>query len=631
MAGPRLPRPTPGGSVLAAQEPVAVARRAIGAALRTLAARSGIAVSYVAGPPSVRGLAVYLPVPGRSDFPVGLPAVRGMADTAALLLRYRDAHLYSLHLPRGESAQRVFEALTLARVEAIGVTDWPGAVANISAALAHELEGAAGTVAGELALYVAIRQLARERFLGIRAGPSARAAAAAYSPKLLVLLERNLAELKSLLRDEGEFLRRARELLRDLELFSADELVCAADVAADTRDPDTRRGDAGTGAGNAGEPSAESSTSRSGDDQGIVLGNPVSAEISGYFPAFEPARERRDESAYRAYTTRFDAAVDAGQLCDADELVALRAQLDEQVADSRGVTGRLAHRLQRQLQAQQLRGWDFDREEGLLDSGRLCRVLVDPNYSQLFKVEKQSAFGDAVVSLLIDNSGSMRGEPIRVAASVADLLARTLERCSVKVEILGFTTAAWKGGQSRALWERAGKPRYPGRLNDLLHIVYKSADAPWRRARKGLGAMLRDDLLKENVDGEALQWAHQRLLTRPERRKILMVVSDGAPIDDSTLSANGGGYLERHLRAVIEQIGKDGRVELAAIGIGHDVRRYYPRAVRIFAAEELGGVVMREFTELFSPGALSADARRDRSRERSLPGCPPRRGREPVL
>jgi cobaltochelatase CobT len=613
MAVSRRPMPAPARSGLAAQPPLAVARRAIGTTLRTLAGRRGIEVSYAAAPASVRGLAVRLPEPCRGDFPVDLPAVRGMADSAALLLRYRDADLYARYLPRGEAAQRVFEALTLARVEAVGATRWPGAVANIGAALAHELQLPAPKVPDDAPLHVAVRQLAREGFVGIRADPVAvRSAFAARPPELPALLERGLADLKSLLRDEGAFQRRAWALLGELHLFSADELACAAGVAADAADLHRRPAGDGAEPDDEGGANAASPAEGPGEDHGIVAGNPVSTEISGYFPVFEPASQSRDELAYRAYTTSFDAIVDAGQLCGAEELHALRAQLDEHLGKSQAVTCRLAHRLQRQLQAQQWRGWEFDREEGLLDGGRLCRVLVDPNHARLFKVEKQSGFGDAVVSLLIDNSGSMRGQSIRVAAAVADLLARTLERCSVKVEILGFTTAAWQGGQSRAQWERAGKPRYPGRLNDLLHIVYKSADAPWRRARKSLGAMLRDDLLKENVDGEALLWAYQRLLARPERRKILMVVSDGAPIDDSTLSANGGGYLERHLRAAIEQIGRDAKVELAAIGIGHDVRRYYPRAVRIFAAEELGGAVMRQFAELFSPGAARRSGGRDR-------------------
>jgi cobaltochelatase CobT len=263
------------------------------------------------------------------------------------------------------------------------------------------------------------------------------------------------------------------------------------------------------------------------------------------------------------------------------------------------VVARLANRLQRRLMAQQNRAWEFDLEEGLLDPARLSRVVVDPLHPLSFKQEKDTSFRDTVVTLLLDNSGSMRGRPITVAATCADILARTLERCGVKVEILGFTTRAWKGGQSREAWLAAGKPANPGRLNDLRHIIYKSADAPWRRARKNLGLMMREGLLKENIDGEALDWAHRRLLARTEQRRILMMISDGAPVDDSTLSVNAGNYLERHLRWVIEEIETRSPVELIAIGIGHDVTRYYRRAVTIVDAEELGGAMTEKLAELF--------------------------------
>jgi len=249
--------------------------------------------------------------------------------------------------------------------------------------------------------------------------------------------------------------------------------------------------------------------------------------------------------------------------------------------------------------AKQARSWDFDLDEGMLDASRLARVIVNPVYSLSYKMEKEMDFRDTVVSLLIDNSGSMRGRPITLAAMSADILARTLERCGVKVEILGFTTRAWKGGQSREKWLAAGKPAAPGRLNDLRHIIYKSSDAPWRRTRKNLGLMLREGLLKENIDGEALLWAHNRIVNRPEQRRILMVISDGAPVDDSTLSVNPGNFLEAHLRRVIEWIENYSPVQLVAIGIGHDVTRYYNRAVTIVDAEQLGSTMMEKLAELF--------------------------------
>jgi cobaltochelatase CobT len=313
---------------------------------------------------------------------------------------------------------------------------------------------------------------------------------------------------------------------------------------------------------------------------------------------------------YRAFSTKFDETVKAEDLCDVAELDRLRAYLDKQLAHLQSAVGRLANRLQRRLMAQQNRAWDFDLEEGIIDVARLSRVVTDPMHPLSFKAERETDFRDTIVTLLLDNSGSMRGRPITIAATCADILARTLERCGVKVEILGFTTRAWKGGQSREAWLQAGKPANPGRLNDLRHIIYKAADAPWRRARRNLGLMMREGLLKENIDGEALAWAHSRLIARPEQRKILMMISDGAPVDDSTLSVNAGNYLERHLRYVIEEIETRSPVELIAIGIGHDVTRYYRRAVTIVDAEELAGAMTEKLAELFDEQAAAPTRQR---------------------
>jgi cobaltochelatase CobT len=336
---------------------------------------------------------------------------------------------------------------------------------------------------------------------------------------------------------------------------------------------------------------------------------PAEAEGDDQPAGPQPRRERPDndpESHYKAYCRQFDEEIEAEDLCDPDELARLRQQLDQQLQHLQGVVSRLANRLQRRLMAQQTRAWEFDLEEGMLDAGRLARVVVNPMQSLSYKRERDMEFRDTVVTLLIDNSGSMRGRPITVAAMCGDILARTLERCAVKVEILGFTTRAWKGGQSRERWVHDGKPRNPGRLNDLRHIIYKSADAPWRRSRRNLGLMLREGLLKENIDGEALLWAYRRLVSRPEHRRILMVISDGAPVDDSTLSVNPGNFLERHLRDVIKEIESRDFVELIAIGIGHDVTRYYRRAVTIVDAEELGGTMMKKLSELFDEDAAEA-------------------------
>ncbi|MEL7529323.1 MAG: cobaltochelatase subunit CobT, partial [Pseudomonadota bacterium] len=322
----------------------------------------------------------------------------------------------------------------------------------------------------------------------------------------------------------------------------------------------------------------------------------------------------RPETDYRVFTNQFDETVTAEELCDTAELDRLRGFLDKQLTHLQGAVARLANRLQRKLMAQQNRAWDFDLEEGLLDTARLTRAVTDPMSPLAFKQERDTNFRDTVVTLLLDNSGSMRGRPITVAATCADILARTLERCGVKVEILGFTTKAWKGGQSRESWIGAGKPPTPGRLNDLRHIIYKSADAPWRRARRNLGLMMREGLLKENIDGEALLWAHERLLGRPEQRRILMMISDGAPVDDTTLSVNPGNYLERHLRYVIEEIETRSPVELIAIGIGHDVTRYYRRAVTIVDAEELAGAMTDQLADLFDDEVQQAQQGNGRRR-----------------
>ncbi len=302
---------------------------------------------------------------------------------------------------------------------------------------------------------------------------------------------------------------------------------------------------------------------------------------------------------YKVFTAQFDETVDAEDLCDSDELTRLRNFLDQQLQAMQGVVARLANKLQRLLMAKQNRTWDFDLEEGLLDTARLSRVVIDPMSPLSFKMERDMDFRDTVVTLLLDNSGSMRGRPIMVAAMCADILARTLERCAVKVEVLGFTTRAWKGGNARERWLNEGKPAQPGRLNDLRHIIYKAADVPGRRTRKNLGLMMREGLLKENIDGEALIWAHSRLIARPESRRILMVISDGAPVDDSTLSVNAGNYLDKHLRQVIGEIETKSNVELVAIGIGHDVTRYYRRAVTILDAEQLAGAMTDQLIDLF--------------------------------
>ncbi len=458
----------------------------------------------------------------------------------------------------------------------------------------------------------AVRLLTREVLTNQPPPPSARHVVDLWRPWLEGKIGRDIAELDRSILDQDTYARVTRRLIQDLDLdlgeldnSSSDDNQNQGDEAEGENDSES-----GDSASAGAQPSMEGSPSDSADGDAEEDGE---ADADGEMmpgasdddpgrpgrPGQQP-RGRADENAiYRAYSMQADEVIEADKLCDSDELGRLRHLLDQQLSHLQSVIARLANRLQRRLLAKQTRAWEFDLEEGILDAARLARVVANPVLPLAYKRERETAFRDTVVSLLIDNSGSMRGRPITVAAMSADILARTLERCGVKVEILGFTTRAWKGGQARERWIAAGKPANPGRLNDLRHIVYKQADAPWRRARRNLGLMLREGILKENIDGEALMWAHNRLLGRSEERRILMVISDGAPVDDSTLSVNPGNYLEKHLREIIREIERAGVVELTAIGIGHDVTRYYRRAVTIVDAEQLGGVMLERLADLF--------------------------------
>jgi cobaltochelatase CobT len=421
---------------------------------------------------------------------------------------------------------------------------------------------------------------------------------------------KELARLSSSLRDQKAFARLTRTILRDLNF--GDELEgdeSSEDSGEDDSSDQNKEGEQ-EDAEAEGETSEADISEAEGEEGQDAEAEMRAEQTDDLADAQEPEEGMKpyrpelpfahaDEWGYKIHTTQFDEEIGAGELCDPEELARLRNFLDQQLQAMQGVVSRLANKLQRLLMAQQNRSWEFDIEEGLLDTSRLPRIIIDPMYPLSFKREKDMTFRDTIVTLLLDNSGSMRGRPIMVAAMCADILARTLERCAVKVEILGFTTRAWKGGQAREKWIADGKPPHPGRLNDLRHIVYKAADEPWRRSRRSLGLMMREGLLKENIDGEALMWAHNRMIGRAEQRKILMVISDGAPVDDSTLSVNAGNYLERHLRHVIEEIEDRSSVELTAIGIGHDVTRYYRRAVTIVDAEQLGGAMTDQLISLF--------------------------------
>jgi cobaltochelatase CobT len=593
-------------------------RRALAGASRAIAGDPEVEVVFASDVATPSGKTARVPSPGANLEPSLVAEARGAADSAALSLRHHDARLHARHAPADADARAVFDALELARVEALGARAMGGVRRNLAQLTEARVRSDAivrARSADEVPLATAVGLIARERLTG-----EAPPAAATEGLKLVEpwIEDKAAAALDSLaltLDDQAAFARLSRRLLEDLDLAAVEDVSDdQPDEAGDDSEGDEsgnedsgEEGDEGSPGGGDAEirgQEAEDESSDEGSDDETEVGDEESSpgdELSDSAFA-SPGRRNSDLSPatdYKAFTTRFDEIVEAGELCDEEELGRLRAYLDQQMSGLSNVVTRLAIRLQRRLLAQQARSWDFDQEEGLLDAGRLARVVVSPAHSLSYKIERETEFRDTVVTLLIDNSGSMRGRPIAIAAICADILARTLERCGVKVEILGFTTRGWKGGQSREAWLSAGRPASPGRLNDLRHIVYKRADEPYRRARRNLALMMREGLLKENIDGEALLWAHNRLIARPEERRILMVISDGAPVDDSTASANGGTYLERHLRQVIEWIEQRSTVELIAIGIGHDVTRYYERAVTIMDAEQLAGAMVDQFARLF--------------------------------
>ncbi|BBE73045.1 aerobic cobaltochelatase subunit CobT [Pleomorphomonas sp. SM30] len=619
-------------------------KKAVGVAMRAIAGDGELEVVFATDRPSLAGHRARLPEPPRRPTAHDVAVTRGLADSMALRLACHDAAVHRDHVPEGPKARAVFEAVEQARCEALGARAMPGVGANLGAMLEdryfrgnyHEISDRA-----DAPLEDAVALMVRERLTGEAPPRSAETLVQMWRPWIEEKAGANLANLDAVVGSQKDFARAVRGLLVSLDM--ADELGGEPDEPDENEDGDRNDTSDDQSSGEADEQEAADKAApqeqeATGEDQETGE-TEVEADVSDQSMEEDAADQAREageakrpdlpfsnqppESDYKVFTQRFDEITRPEDLCDGQELDRLRAYLDKQLVHLQGAVSRLANRLQRRLMAQQNRGWDFDMEEGLLDTARLTRVVTDPMQPLAFKLERDTDFRDTVVTLLIDNSGSMRGRPITVAAACADILARTLERCGVKVELLGFTTKAWKGGQSREAWLAAGKPPQPGRLNDLRHIVYKAADAPWRRARRNLGLMMREGLLKENIDGEALNWAHERLLARPENRKILMMISDGAPVDDSTLSVNPGNYLERHLRHVIEEIETRSPVELIAIGIGHDVTRYYRRAVTIVDAEELAGAMTEQLASLFAEEDASD---RRRGAPRRQPAAPrPRR------
>jgi cobaltochelatase CobT len=589
-------------------------KRAVSTAVRALAGEPELEVTYSAEPPQLKGQKARLPLPSRNLPAHEVAVVRGAGDAYALKLAYHKNKIHAQFRPHAPEAASLFEAAEQARVEAIGALAMKGVAENLAAnleskctarGLARVRDKAEAPLADVLGLIV------REKLTGAAPPEAARGAVDLWRDFIEQRAGKDLDKLAAALRDQKAFAKLTRTVLKDLDFGEEGDKDQSEEGDEDSESASEQEGgeerDA-SGESASADADLEQAEGEQGDETAADMRAEDSDEASDALDPDEGVKPWRpdlpfsnqDAWGYKVYTPEFDEVIEAAALCDAEELMRLRSFLDQQLQAMQGVVTRLANKLQRLLQAQQNRNWEFDLEEGMLDAARLSRVVVDPVHPLSFKREKEMDFRDTVVTLLLDNSGSMRGRPIMVAAMCADILAHTLERCAVKVEILGFTTRAWKGGQSREKWVADGKPPHPGRLNDLRHVVYKRADEPWRRARRNLGLMMREGLLKENIDGEALMWAHSRLMARSEQRKIMMVISDGAPVDDSTLSVNTGNYLERHFSKVINDIENKSSVELVAIGIGHDVTRHYSRAVTIVDAEQLGGAMTDQLIGLFA-------------------------------
>ncbi|MDX2275007.1 MAG: cobaltochelatase subunit CobT [Hyphomonadaceae bacterium] len=620
----------------AKETPVETFKRSLAQTTRALAgAEEDLEVAFSAEGPKLLSGKIVLPQPPRVITEPEAEKIRGQADALALRLAYHDEKAHQRLRPVGTEARALFDAAEEMRVQALGANAMKGVANNLTAALTDSCEkrGFARMQDRTTApLADALGLIVRERLTGLKPPVNAQGIVDLWRDQIETRAGRTLDKLTGAAGDQQVFAQLARDLIRDLDM--ADELgeeqsQEESDASEEQQPPPQDEPEA------EGEEQqetlsdlelTESDSEMESDKQLSVEADMDSEEtedIEQDDPGDRPLRAKPREDVedpnaqYKVFTRTHDEEISAEDLCDAEELARLRSYLDQQLKPLQSVVGRLANRLQRRLMAKQNRTWTFDLEEGVLDTARLTRVIVDPLSALSFKQEDDMPFKDTVVTLLLDNSGSMRGRPIMVAALCADILARTLERCGVKVEILGFTTRAWKGGRAKEDWLAAGRPAQPGRLNDLRHVVYKSADAPWRRARRNLGLMMREGLLKENIDGEALMWAHERLIGRPEQRRILMVISDGAPVDDSTLSANPGNYLERHLRQVIHWIESRSPVEVIAIGIGHDVTRYYKRAVTITDAEQLGGVMTEKLAELFDENPAPVGMLRSRPRARA--------------
>ncbi len=541
---------------------------------------------------------------------------RGEADKIALWLAHHNEKIHFKFVPNSSLGKKIFEAAEKTRVESIGSNNFDGIKYNLNNLFEKDyLNKSYSSKTNEDEVIVdTVSIILREALTGQKNTNSLPKSISLLkqkiSPKVLNLIK-SLQEFEN---DQTQYALSTNKLIRALKNDLGD-LIDSDEIDDGDNNQENLQGNDDNQDNNQTMEDKETSGEYSDSDKSEIEADALRSEeensletgVEETIDSDSPSGERKEanysktneDQEYKIFTSKYDEIIEASDLCDVEELERLRIMLDRHLDNLTNIIGKLANKLQRKLMAWQNRTWEFDLEEGILDSGKLYRVVTNPLSPLSYKQEQDTKFKDTIVTLLLDNSGSMRGRPITIAAVTADILARTLERCGVKVEILGFTTKAWKGGQSRESWQSDGKPKFPGRLNDLRHIIYKSADVPWRRSKKCLGLMLREGILKENIDGEALVWAHDRLISRSEDRKILMVISDGAPVDDSTLSSNNGNYLEKHLRKTIKTIEEKSTIQLIAVGIGHDVTRYYKRAVTITDVEQLGDTVITELVDLF--------------------------------
>ena len=593
--------------------PLELFKRATTATMRALAEDDELEVSFGQGTPTARGNRLRVPLPTLGCDDDEINAVRGMGDELALRLKHHDDAVHNRYAPKGGPAQEMFQWIEDARIASIGALRMAGVAANLDASLEAQCRQAAfDTIVdeSEAPLSVAVGLLVRQSLTGRDLPPSAENVVRFWRDYVQEHAGDDIEALRGCLLNQRDFAAVCREIIADLGLVA--EFDDPPDENQNQEDTETIDEEAESDSelnpedvvlddDNLTDESAEGEAAMMEMDAELDMDELGAEADPDEAPAPTPdeAGRIRVDVNYQAFTDEFDEVTAAEELCPDEELIRLRAVLDQQLVSLQYATSKLANRLQRRLLARQNRTWEFDLEEGILDASRLAQVVVDPMNPLAYKQEKEMDFRDTVVTLLIDSSGSMRGRSITIAAMCADILGRTLERCSVRVEILGFTTRAWRGGQSREKWIAANKPPSPGRLNDLRHIIYKAADDTWHRSRRNLGLMMREELLKENIDGEALIWAHNRLVVRPEERKVLMVISDGLPVDNSTLLVNPSNYLEQHLKYAIDMIESKSPVQLIAIGIGHDVTHHYRRAVTITDAEQLGGAMTEQLAALF--------------------------------